>query len=96
MSRVQGLGYSVQSHLDERLHGVDVEMIAGFVQQQDVRPLIRHLCKCDPALLPAGEGEHRLHAQLTADAEAAQVCPTQPMAGFRAADLKTRYKGTRV
>ena len=64
-------------YLDEGLHSVDVQVIARLIQEQDVRPLVCHLRESHTALLPPREDEHGLHAQLPADAEAAQVRPAQ-------------------
>ena len=40
-------------HPNERFDGVNVQVVAGLVQQQDVRPLEGDLRQRDTALLPA-------------------------------------------
>ena len=59
--------------LDQRLAAVDVEMVGGFVQHQDVRRLAAHQRQQKPGLLAAGQVGNAGFRLALLEAEAAQM-----------------------
>ena len=68
-----GAAGELEQRLLERAQRVDVEVVGGFVEEQDVAAAAQQLCKVDAVSLPARELTDRFLLVAAAEVEPADV-----------------------
>ena len=69
-----------EAHLNEGIDSIQIQKIAGLIQQQDVGLAEGDLDNGHSALLPSRQGVHGLQRQVTTNAEGPQMLPANALA----------------